>query len=144
MFATIFLVVPSLKPFSKESQRQEFSRRLRDELLRSGRTLSPSALAREINLNLRPSEQIHPSSCRKWLHGEAFPTQEKLLRLSRILQVSPAWLRFGQTYELHEPGPYIPPLKSDELALLEHWRHLGPSQRRAVRLLVGQLLKSSG
>ena len=79
----------------------------------------------------------------KWLHGEAFPTQEKLLRLSRILQVSPAWLRFGQTYELHEPGPYIPPLKSDELALVEHWRLLGPSQRRAVRLLVGQLLKSS-
>jgi transcriptional regulator with XRE-family HTH domain len=141
IFATIFVLVPPLKPFSKEAQRHEFSRRLREELLRSGRQASPAALARELNLSLRPSEQIHPSSCRKWLHGEAFPTQEKLLRLAQMLQVSPAWLRFGQSTELFEPGPSAPLLKPDELALLADWRQLGASQRRAVRLLLRQLLK---
>lgn len=141
IIATIFLLVPTLKPFSKEAQRNEFSRRLREELLRSGRRPSPAALARELNLSQRPSEQIHPSSCRKWLHAQAFPTQEKLLRLAQMLQVSPAWLRFGQNTELFEPGPSTLVLKSDELALLAEWRKLAPSQRRTVRLLLRQLLK---
>lgn len=135
--------MPSSNPFSKEAQRLDFSNRLRDELIRTGREPSPAALAREINLHLRLSERVHPSSCRKWLHAESIPTQEKMLWLARMLQVSAAWLRFGQTTEAHEPGPYPLALSADELALLEQWRSLGSSQRRTVRLLMGQLLKST-
>ncbi len=132
----------SIKLFSKEVQRIEFSRRLRDELARTGRKASPVALARELNLHLRFSERIHPSSCRKWLHGQAIPTQEKLLLLSRLLQVPPAWLRFGQSSELSEPSPSPSPLAADELALLDGWRRLDSGQRRMVRVLMGQLLRS--
>ena len=143
LFATIFHAVPPSKPFAKEAQRQEFARRLREELNRTGRETSPVALAREINLHLRPSERVHPSSCRKWLHAEAIPTQEKLQVLAGLLQVSPAWLRFGQLHEMQEALPATPYLNAEELALLEVWRQLDASQRRAVRLLMGQLLKST-
>lgn len=141
-FATIFHVVPTNKPFAKEAQRLEFSRRLREELIRTGREESPVALAREINLHLRNPERVHPSSCRKWLHGQAIPTQEKLQVLARILQVTPAWLRFGQLTDLREPQPVAAPLSSDELALLDGWRQLGARQRRTVRMLMGQLLRA--
>ncbi len=142
-FATIFEFVPASKPFAKETQRQEFARRLRDELSRTGREASPVALAREINLHLRPAERVHASSCRKWLHAQAIPTQEKLQVLANLLQVSPAWLRFGQVRELQESGPSMSALSAEELAVLDVWRRLGASQRRAVRLLMGQMLKSA-
>ena len=141
-FATIVHVVPPTKPFAKEVQRAEFSRRLREELSRTGREASPADLAREVNLCLRPSEHIHPSSCRKWLHGEAIPTQEKLQILAGMLQVSPEWLRFGQLTELREAQSAMPPLTSDELALLDQWRRLSAGQRRMVRSLMGQLLRA--
>ena len=141
-FATIFHVVPSTKPFAKEVQRAEFSRRLREELSRTGREASPADLAREVNLHLRPSEHIHPSSCRKWLHGGAIPTQEKLQILAGILQVSPGWLRFGQLTELREAVTAAPRLSSDELVLLDQWRRLSAGQRRTVRSLMGQLLRA--
>jgi hypothetical protein len=142
-FATIFHDVPPTKPFAKENQRIEFSRRLREELRRTGREASPAALAREINLHLRLAERVHASSCRKWLHAQAIPTQEKLLVLSRMLQVPPSWLRYGQTTELREPEPIAAPLSSDELALLDNWRRLTGGQRRTVRLLMGQLLRTT-
>jgi transcriptional regulator with XRE-family HTH domain len=141
-FATIFHDVPPTKPFAKESQRIEFSRRLREELHRSGREASPVALAREINLHLRPAERVHASSCRKWLHAQSIPTQEKLQVLARLLQVPPSWLRFGQLTELSEPEPMAAPLSPDELALIDSWRLLSAGQRRTVRLLMGQLLRT--
>ncbi|MDI9331250.1 MAG: hypothetical protein QM527_08075 [Alphaproteobacteria bacterium] len=134
--------MPPTKPFAKEAQRQEFSRRLRDELQRSGREASPSALAREVNLYLRPAERVHPSSCRKWLNAEAIPTQEKLLLLAQLQQVSAAWLRFGQVSALQEAVPPPLSLTAEELALLEGWRQLRAGHRRAVRLMMSQLLKS--
>ena len=134
--------MPSPRPLSKDAQRAEFSRRLREELQRTGRQPSPSALAHELNLHLRASEQIHPSSCRKWLHAQSIPTQEKLIWLARLLQVSASWLRYGQMTELHESGPSEPPLSPEELTLLHHWRQLPAPHRRTVRMLMSQLIKS--
>ena len=69
-FATIVVVVRSIQVLAKDAQRLEFTRRLREELMRSGREASPVTLAREINLHLRASERVHASSCRKWLFAE--------------------------------------------------------------------------
>ena len=138
-FATIVVLVRSIQVLAKDAQRLEFTRRLREGLLRSGRQASPVMLAREINLHLRASERVHASSCRKWLHGEAIPTQEKLQVLAQLLQVSPSWLRFGQVTDLREPSPAAPPLTAEELALLDAWRQLGARQRRAVRVLMTQM-----
>ena len=139
LFATIVVLVRSIQVLAKDAQRLEFTRRLREGLLRSGRQASPVMLAREINLHLRASERVHASSCRKWLHGEAIPTQEKLQVLAQLLQVSPSWLRFGQVTDLREPSPAAPPLTAEELALLDAWRQLGARQRRAVRVLMTQM-----
>ena len=130
-----------IKLYAKETQRQDFTHRLRGELLRTGRTLSPTALARELNLYLRLPEQVHPSSCRKWLHAEAIPTQEKLLLLTGLLKVSPEWLRFGQSQQASESMVAGPGLSADEQVLLETWRQLDKSQQRTVKLLLGQLRK---
>jgi transcriptional regulator with XRE-family HTH domain len=143
IFATIFAVVIAVKIFAKQNQRSEFASRLQEELVRTGRQASPAALAREINLYLRPSERIHPSSCRKWLKAEAIPTQEKLLILARILQVTPSFLRYGQMTELREPEPDQQPFSTEELALVDLWRQLEASQRRAVRLMMSQFIKKS-
>jgi transcriptional regulator with XRE-family HTH domain len=142
-FATIVVAVRSNPTFAKKNQRLAFTDRLRQEWTRTGRQASPVVLAREINLHLRPSEQVSPSSCRKWLHGQSIPTQEKLQVLANILQVSPAWLRYGQHTELNEPVPAAPPLSPAELSLLEVWRQLSRSQQRAVRSLIGQVLKQT-
>jgi hypothetical protein len=142
-FATIVVVVRSTPTLAKEKQRQAFSIRLRQEWVRSGRKISPVAVAREINLHLRTSEKVSPSGCRKWFSGESIPTQEKLQVLANVLQVSPAWLRYGQHTELHEPVPTDPPLSPTELSLLEIWRQLSRSQQRAVRSLIGQMLKQA-
>lgn len=40
---------------------------------------------------------VTPHAVRKWLIGEAIPTQEKILVLAKWLNVSAAWLRFGDT-----------------------------------------------
>jgi transcriptional regulator with XRE-family HTH domain len=133
--------VSPTKPFAKASQRAEFSRRLREELERTGREASPAALAREINLYLRPAARIHPSSCRKWLHAQAIPTQEKLQALASLLQVPTSWLRFGEVTALSEPAPLSNPLSADELALIDGWRRLSSGQRRTLRQLLGQLLQ---
>ena len=140
-FATIVVVVRSPPTLAKENQRQAFTQRLREEWTRSGRQASPVVLAREINLHLKKAEKVTPSSCRKWLHGQSIPTQEKLQVLANILQVSPAWLRYGQLTDVQEPVPNSPPLTPAELSLLEVWRQLGRSQQRAVRSLMGQMLK---
>lgn len=35
-------------------------------------------------------------AARKWLKGEAIPTQDKIHILARWIGVSPQWLRFGE------------------------------------------------
>jgi hypothetical protein len=142
-FATIVVLVRSIQVLAKDAQRLEFTRRLREGLLRSGRQASPVMLAREINLHLRASERVHASSCRKWLFAEAIPTQEKLLVLAQMLQVSASWLRFGHVNEVREPIPAAAPLSQEELALLETWRGLAGTQRRAVLALLKQMRQPS-
>ena len=85
------------------------------------------------------SERVHASSCRKWLFAEAIPTQEKLLVLAQMLQVSASWLRFGHVNEVRESSPAAAPLSQEELALLEAWRGLAGTQRRAVLALLKQM-----
>jgi transcriptional regulator with XRE-family HTH domain len=77
------------------TERELFSQRLRQALTNARYAAdSPTRLAREFNLRYagRPVT-IH--AVRKWLIGEAIPTQEKLQALAVWLGVSAEWLRFG-------------------------------------------------
>ncbi|WP_326939126.1 hypothetical protein [Actimicrobium sp. GrIS 1.19] len=55
---------------------------------------SPTQLAREFNIRFA-GRPITVHAARKWLVGEAIPTQEKLRTLAQWLGVPAEWLRFG-------------------------------------------------
>jgi len=76
-------------------ERNQFSARL-ISVLESVRGLqpSPTVIAREFN-NRFGGKPVTVHAVRKWLVGEAIPTQDKLRALAKWLEVSVEWLRFG-------------------------------------------------
>ncbi len=84
-----------IAPLNVSSERMNFSLRLK-ETLHSARGLpaSPTVLAREFNFRYS-GEPVTVHAARKWLVGDALPTQDKLRTLATWLGVSVEWLRFG-------------------------------------------------
>lgn len=56
---------------------------------------SPTRFAQDFNLRFS-GRPVTVHAARKWLVGEAIPTQEKLRTLSTWLGVSAVWLRYGE------------------------------------------------
>lgn len=77
------------------TEREDFSARLQQALRDADYSPdSPTQLAREFNIRF-PGRPITVHAARKWLMGEAIPTQEKLRTLAQWLGVPAEWLRFG-------------------------------------------------
>lgn len=77
------------------NEHEEFSRRLAIALRAAGeRVDSPTALARGFNRR-HSGQPVSVHSARKWLYGDAIPTQEKLRVLADWLGRTSEWLRFG-------------------------------------------------
>lgn len=90
---------------TNEKLRVQFSERLKREFKRLGLPLtSPTNIASEFNKRY-PAKKVVPQTVRKWLGGEAMPTQEKLLSLAEWLGVSPQWLRFGTGSRVEKRAP---------------------------------------
>jgi hypothetical protein len=124
----------------KDNERQAFARRLAEALTQSGRTLSPTRLAAEFNAFFR-GPKVHMHSCRKWLHAESIPTQEKLVVLARMLGVSADWLRYGGTGQMAaepDPGRYVG--NAQELSLLAAIQQLTERDKRLVQGLIQAML----
>jgi transcriptional regulator with XRE-family HTH domain len=78
-------------------ERESFSERLQQALRHADYSPdSPTQLAREFNIRFE-GRPITVHAARKWLVGEAIPTQEKLRTLAQWLGVPAEWLRFGGT-----------------------------------------------
>ena len=78
-------------------ERESFSERLQQALRNAEYSPdSPTQLAREFNIRFE-GRPITVHAARKWLVGEAIPTQEKLRTLAQWLGVPAEWLRFGGT-----------------------------------------------
>jgi transcriptional regulator with XRE-family HTH domain len=77
------------------NEREQFSQRLQKMLRQTHHSPdSPTELAREFNIRFAgPPITVH--AARKWLVGEAIPTQEKLRMIAQWLGVPADWLRFG-------------------------------------------------
>src|SRR3982074_316746 len=76
-------------------EREDFSARLQQALRNANYSPdSPTQLAREFNVRFS-GRPITVHAARKWLVGEAIPTQEKLRTLAQWLGVPAEWLRFG-------------------------------------------------
>lgn len=76
------------------AERAGFSQRLLGCLKAHGSTGGATALASAYN-SKSSAQHVSPHATRKWLLGEAIPTQEKIVILAKWLGVSPSWLRFG-------------------------------------------------
>jgi len=132
--------MPAPDPFHKQEARQRFAQRLSDTLQKSGRSTSPSALAVEFNARFS-GPRVHLSSCRKWLMGDAIPTQEKLVVLAQMLGVTSDWLRFGDaTRVMEQETPTA--FDKQELALLADFARLPQRDQQLVKQLVGVMLRT--
>ncbi|MBI2960037.1 MAG: hypothetical protein HYY28_06970 [Betaproteobacteria bacterium] len=73
---------------------------------------SPTRVAREFNLRYH-GDPVTAPAIRKWLLGEALPSQDKIRVLAQWLEVTPQWLRFGESDRREEKAH---PLAKQDLA----------------------------
>jgi hypothetical protein len=131
---------------SISSERREFSARLKLALTNvTEGPASPTVLARNFNSRY-PWQPITVHAARKWLLGEAIPTQDKLRVIAEWLAVSVMWLRYGEG----EGAPVLDGPQSVEsyglniadVKLLEDVRALKDYERRLVTDLVQMFLQN--
>ena len=122
-------------------EREQFSKRLKETLKRAGEVSdSPAALVRAFNRRY-PGNPVTDYAARKWLRGEAIPSQDKLRVLAQWLGVTNDWLRFG---EGAKPGKH---LVSDESSvpdyeLMRAIAILSEDHQTVVRELVAALRRA--
>lgn len=76
-------------------EKAEFSQRLRKAIESAGYPVRPIVLEREFNTRYW-GRSVTVQAVRRWLRGEAIPSQEKLQVLADWLKVEPHVLRFGE------------------------------------------------
>ena len=125
-----------------ERERLDFSDRLQQSLHQTGYAPdSPTILAREFNLRFE-GDAVTVHAARKWLIGEAIPTQGKLRLLAEWLNVKPEWLRFGGDHGPNKAASRSPAFNIREVGILEKLQKLSPDNQQIVMTLVGGLLKA--
>lgn len=77
------------------NEKAEFAKRLCDAMTKAGYALRPVVLEREFNTRYW-GRSVTMQAVRRWLRGEAIPSQEKLQVLADWLKVEPQVLRFGE------------------------------------------------
>ena len=117
---------------------RDFSKRLRRTLHGAGyRLLAPAAIRKEFNIRYA-GNPVGTHAVRKWLHGSAIPTQEKIRVLAQWLGVSATWLRFG----IDPPDmPYH--LTAWEQDLLRDFLSLPDAHQALARDLISMLVDQS-
>lgn len=119
-------------------EKAEFSERLKEAMRTAGYPVRPVILEREFNTRYwgRP---VTVQAVRRWLRGEAIPSQEKLQVLADWLKVEPHLLRFGAdpiaTIQEHkkrweEGVGYL------EREVFEAFLSLPATQRKALRDII--------
>ena len=77
------------------SEAKLFSQRLQNSMTSGGYEVRPVVLEREFNQRYW-GKPVSVQAVRRWLYGEAVPTQDRLQILAEWLGVDPHWLRFGE------------------------------------------------
>jgi len=128
-------------------EREDFSERLQQALRNADYSPdSPTQLAREFNIRFS-GHPITVHAARKWLVGEAIPTQEKLRILAQWLGVPAEWLRFGgdglQTQRNADgsTSESSPRFESDDVKLIADLQHLDEHHRMIAREVIRMLVR---
>lgn len=120
-------------------ERAIFSGRLAEALRDAGMgKMGYTEVTREFNSRSGDSP-VTVHAVRKWMVGEAIPSQEKLVVLAHWLAVNPHWLRYGVV------SPQLPVAhghNTEAQVLLRDFSTLDSAGKKAVRELVAILLKA--
>lgn len=126
----------------QDDERAGFSDRLKSALIARGFDPSPSRFVAEFNLRA-DGVAVTVHGARKWLIGDAIPTQARLQVLADWLGVSAAWLRYGEAgnNDVHSPQQSGFSINSDELVFVHDLRLLSEIDRQLLRDIVDSMLK---
>lgn len=127
----------------QDDERASFSDRLKGALRAAGYELSPTKVVSEFNLRA-DGLVVTVHGARKWLIGDAIPTQARIKVLADWLGVSAAWLRFGDAdnSEQHTLEPSAFTLDSAELVFVHDMRLLSDGGRALLRDVLDSILRS--
>jgi transcriptional regulator with XRE-family HTH domain len=124
-------------------ERRDFSERLQQALRSAGHSSdSPTQLAREFNLRFS-GRVVTVHAARKWLVGEAIPTQEKLRTLAQWLGVPAEWLRFGgecAEVQAENAASLADRIAPRDLVIIEHLMQLDEPRRQLIHQVIRMLL----
>ena len=123
------------------NEREQFSQRLQKMLRETHHSPdSPTELAREFNIRF-PGGPITVHAARKWLVGEAIPTQDKMRTLADWLIVPIDWLRFGNDAARQDVPDPLSNADSVDIKLIADMHLLDESHRQIVREVVRILIR---
>lgn len=128
---------------SVEQESESFSLRLKAALRAAQYSPdSPTQLARQFNTRYA-GHPVSIHAARKWLRGEAIPTQAKMRALATWLGVTPEWLRYdgGGPPDTDQAAVRAASLTPDDFLLIEEWRHLDTETRLIARELIRLLVR---
>ena len=112
-------------------------------LVAANQPVRAAAFCRAYNLRANGAA-VTPHGVRKWLRGEAVPTQEKILILAKGLNVYSSWLRFG-TADGEQSEVAIAmgqSLSTENLALIRDVAILSPAAQTIIREIVDSFLRA--
>ena len=126
------------------NERERFSLRLQQTLRNVHHSPdSPTELARDFNIRFA-GRPITVHAARKWLVGEAIPTQDKMRTLAEWLHVPIEWLRFGGDESGEDASGAAPVFKSAELKMISDLQLLDEHHQMMVREFIRILLHANG
>ncbi|TFW07139.1 hypothetical protein E4K72_09295 [Oxalobacteraceae bacterium OM1] len=98
-------------------------------------------MAREFNIRFE-GRPITVHAARKWLVGEAIPTQEKLRTLAQWLGVPAEWLRFGGVSTPGgEPPAALAKFESSDVKLIADLQRLDTHHQALAREFIRMLVR---
>jgi hypothetical protein len=126
---------------SPSIEREGFSERLQHALRNAECSPdSPTQLAREFNVRF-DGRPITVHAARKWLVGEAIPTQEKLRTLAQWLCVPAEWLRFGAGNTPDAPPAHESRLPPSDMKLISDLQRLDAHHQALAREFIRMLVR---
>ena len=138
---TLREIVP---PMNSSNERESFSERLQQALKNAHYSPdSPTRLAREFNIRF-DGRPITVHAARKWLVGEAIPTQEKLRMIAQWLGVPAEWLRFGGVESTTAGGDGangVSRFESADVKLIADLQRLDEHHREIAREFIRMLVR---
>jgi hypothetical protein len=125
------------------TERENFSIRLQQSLRKAQLSHdSPTELARDFNARF-PGRPITVHAARKWLMGEAIPTQDKMQTLASWLSVPVEWLRFGGEDARNKSVSLSEGMRDEDLRVVADLQLLDAHDRKIVQEFIRILVRSN-